>query len=164
MGDQASRGARLEDTVDNLEQAAWELHETIATVRRLADAEALRELAQGRRQEIAGAQIRAIIAARRLRSEFLDLEPGDPVWALLLELFASRLEGRRLSLAQLTENSGVRGTTATRWSRWLEKEGLVSRYSDPDDSRAIILGLTDDAADSMRAYLAAALRLSPWVL
>lgn len=105
-----------------------------------------------------------MIAARRLRAEYFAPDLNDAAWSLLLELFAARLEGRRLTLAGLTAGSGVRPTTVTRWSRWLEAQRLVRRESDPSDQRLIILDLSDEAADTIRAYLAAALTLSPWVL
>lgn len=164
MTGETGRRERLELTVRELQALAADLQAAVAALRRAADAEALRELALGRRIEIAGAQVRAVIAARRLRAEYFPPDLTDAAWSLLLELFAARLEGRRLTLAGLTASSGVRPTTATRWSRWLVAQRLVRRDSDPSDQRLIILDLSDEAADTIRAYLDAALALSPWVL
>jgi DNA-binding MarR family transcriptional regulator len=43
------------------------------------------------------------------------------------------------------------------------KSGIPIRRAHPDDERIVLVTLTDEGEDRLRAYLAAALRLSPWV-
>lgn len=158
------RRESLERMALGLEGCVGELNRVISTLRRAADAEALRQLALGHHPEIGAAQVRAVIAARRLRREYLDIEFGDPAWALLLELFAARLEGYRLTMTALGEAAGLRATTALRWVHALEEKGLIRRHADPEDERLVLLDLTENAADAIRAYLTSALTLSPWLL
>lgn len=69
------------------------LEETARLLRQHADAEGepLREVAWHSSGTPAG--VRAIIAARWLRREFLGAEIGEAEWSLMLELYAARLEG-----------------------------------------------------------------------
>lgn len=151
-------------TREALELAVRDLQRVAASLSRIADAEALRDLAAGRRREIAGADVRALVRARRLRARFLPPSLPDPAWAILLELFAVRLEGRRATVTGAADAAGLPQTTALRWTGWLIDRGLVLRRADPEDERAVLLSLSEGAADAVRAYLAEALRLSPWLV
>ena len=109
--------------------------------------------------ELTAPFIRAIIRARRLRSEYL---PGDllgePAWDMLLELTASRLEGARVSVSSLCIAAAVPPTTALRWINVLGERGLLVRSADPGDGRRVFIELSEDAAARMDGYLRLALQ------
>lgn len=65
-------------------------------------------------------------------------------------------EGRRIAQTRLGGVAGVPHTTAIRIAQALREEGLVTAAADPADKRLTLLGLTEDAAARMHAYLAAA--------
>jgi DNA-binding MarR family transcriptional regulator len=106
--------------------------------------------------------VQAILAARRLRELCLGPEVGDVAWALLLEAFAARLEGRMVALTSLGAGEGIPRSTAHRWTRWLLDRGLLSSHADPSDDRITLVELSEEAAERVRTYLANALSLSRW--
>ena len=101
------------------------------------------------------AQVRAIITARRLRREYLGLDVSDATWAMMLELFAAGLEGRRVHQTMLCVTAAVAQTTALRVTRKLLDAGIFLGAADAKDDRLLILRLSDDAARRIRTYLAA---------
>lgn len=106
--------------------------------------------------------VRLIIALRRMRRDYFPWIPGEPAWSMMLELLAARLEGRRLSQTNLGANAGVPETTALRVTKALLSEGVFISESDPCDRRLILIALSDDAADRMRAYLTEAIAAGPF--
>jgi hypothetical protein len=108
------------------------------------------------------AAIRAIIRARRLRGRyFADALFADPAWDMLLDLMAARLENVPVAVSSLCIASAVPATTALRWIRTLTENGLFVRIADPHDGRRVFIGLSDQAARSLAAYLSAVQRLTP---
>lgn len=146
-----------------LESASHELVGLVASLRRRAAAEDLRARAQDQDIEITGAAIRSIIDTRRLRDEMLGPGIGDADWTLLLEVLSARLDGRRPGITRLIEAAELAPATAHRRIEALTERGLLARRTDPERKHAILLDLTEDAADRLRAYLKAAFRLSPWL-
>ena len=134
-----------------------ELQRVTRSLRRLA-AEPARA-----RPEISGASVRAIIAARRMRDACFGPAVGDLAWTLLLEAYAARLDGRLSVMTGLGAPAGIARSTAHRRVAWLLGRGLLTRHADPKDERIVLIGVSDDAADRIRAYLTAALAQSPWV-
>jgi hypothetical protein len=145
------------------ETASRDLAALVSSLHELADAAALRALALGDRSEIPSFAVRSVIAARSLRTEFFDASVGEAGWGILLEVFAARLEGLRISMSALGAASGLPKTTAYNRICCLIDRGLLVRVPDPKDERIALIELSDEAADRMRAYLMAALRLLPWV-
>ncbi|MEA3042670.1 MAG: hypothetical protein QOH47_508 [Sphingomonadales bacterium] len=144
-----------------LADASKELASLVPILRRLAESESLRNIAQGHSFEITSASVRSVITARRLRDEYFWPAMSENAWSLLLELFASRLDGRHLDIAGLSAATQLSTDSALHWIDWIAARGLVSRkYAEGDDAR---VDLTDAGADRMRAYLLASLSLSPWV-
>jgi DNA-binding MarR family transcriptional regulator len=140
------------DWLDNL---AIDLKRTADTVREARKAE------PSPGQPITAGWVRAIIRARGLRSEYLGAGIfADPAWDILLDLYASRLEGERVSVSSLCTAAAVPATTALRWIKVLEDRGIVWRDSDPGDGRRIYIVLADGAARNMAALLRAACPLS----
>lgn len=106
---------------------------------------------------ISAATVRSIIRLRRLRRDYFPAVPGDPAWSMMLELYASRLEGRTISQTKLGAAAGVSQTTALRLIRGLVDEGALVVRPSPADRRLLLVALSDETADRMRAWLALAL-------
>lgn len=103
--------------------------------------------------------IRATIRARRLRDQHFASELfADPAWDMLLDLYAARLEGRRVSVSSLCIAAAVPPTTALRWIGTMHDADLFGREADPTDKRRAHITLTDRAAVAMRGYFGAAER------
>ena len=109
--------------------------------------------------------VRSLIRARRLRDQFFkgDLF-ADPAWDMLLDLFAARLEDRRVAVSSLCIAAAVPPTTALRWIKALSDQGLFVRTADPQDGRRVFIQLSDEAALALESYLRAAQRISPLAL
>lgn len=111
-------------------------------------------------EDVAPAEIRRAIRARRLREEVFGL-PGlfeDPAWDMLLDLFAAELERRRVSVSSLCIAAAVAPTTALRWITKLIELGLFERRPDEFDRRRAFIALTARASTAMRNYVAGARR------
>lgn len=77
----------------------------------------------------------------------------DPVWEMLLSLFAAQDEGRHVTAAALCAGLPAEVETSRRWVKALEKQGLLVRRGDcNDDSRALIY-LSGEAARRTRELL-----------
>jgi hypothetical protein len=153
---------RLGDTATTLAEVSREMVQWVPVLRRLAEAEQLRDLALGHSSELSAAAVRSIINARRLRDQYFWPAMNEAAWALLLELFANRLEGERLDATGLAMATGLPFDSALHWLDWLTGRAMIMRGEAADAASAPV-ALTEAAADEMRAYLLAALRLSPWV-
>lgn len=104
--------------------------------------------------------VRAAIRARRLRDQHFTPELfADPAWDMLLDLYAARLEGARVSVSSLCIAASVPPTTALRWIGTMHDAGLFEREADPGDRRRAHITLSVQAADAMREYFAAVARL-----
>jgi hypothetical protein len=153
----------LARSAEVLSAASRELVGLVALIRRMVETIVLRDLAFGYRPEITSGAVRSVIAARNLRFEYLGASVGDAAWALLLEAYVARLEGRLVSMIDLGAAAGVSQTIAHESIDRLLERGLFLRVPDPEDERVALIELSDEGADQMCAYLSAALRLSPWV-
>ncbi|HEV2866377.1 MAG TPA: hypothetical protein VGX37_07665 [Allosphingosinicella sp.] len=111
--------------------------------------------------DVSAQRVRAIIAARWLRREYLGFEPGDAEWSLILELYAARLEGRRVNQTGLGVAAGVAQTTTLQATRRLIADGVFAARKDRRDKRVLLITLSDAAANRVRDYLAAACRIAP---
>jgi len=97
--------------------------------------------------------VRRLQRARSRRTDFLSSSLfGEPAWDMLLELFVSTIEQKRVTVSALCIASNVPQTTALRWIDVLVKEELVTRRSDPLHGRRIHLELTPSAYCAMRDY------------
>ncbi|MDJ0278707.1 winged helix DNA-binding protein [Sphingomonas sp. 2R-10] len=103
--------------------------------------------------DIAAATVRGAIRARRMRDQFLPKDLfADPGWDMLLDLFAARLEGSRVSVSSLCIASAVPPTTALRWITTLTDAGLLMRREDPSDRRRAFIVLTARGVAGMEGY------------
>jgi len=98
-------------------------------------------------------QVRSTIKSRRLRNDvFGENLFGEPAWDMLLDLYASHLEQKRVSVSSLQIASAVPGTTALRWMTRLETKGLIMRHSDPFDARRVFVELSAEGLQLMERY------------
>ncbi|HEY0147740.1 MAG TPA: MarR family winged helix-turn-helix transcriptional regulator [Allosphingosinicella sp.] len=122
------------------------------------------EAAKGKIRIDAGL-VRAMIRARRLRDQFFRSELfADPAWDMLLDLFAARLEKRKVAVSSLCIAAAVPPTTALRWIKSLSDQGLLVRLADAEDGRRVFIELSDQTAAALENYLRAAQRISPLVV
>jgi hypothetical protein len=120
---------------------------------------------EGEDSPISAGAVRAIIRARRLRDQYLGSELfADPAWDMMLDLFAAKLEQRRVAVSSLCIAAAVPPTTALRWIKTLTDVGVLVRAADPQDGRRVYIELSAKAAAGMDAYLKAAQRVSPLTL
>lgn len=71
------------------------------------------------------ANVRRVLAARRVRDQLGPDLFSDPAWDLLLEAFAAWLGRKRVSIADLCSKSTVPATTASRWIEKLKQDGWL---------------------------------------
>lgn len=161
--DRRAEPERLAYSYRTIAQVSRELADWVPILRRLAEAESLRDLALAQSSELTAASVRSIITARRLRDGYFWPLMSDAAWAVMLELFANRLEGERLDVAGLSVATDLPLDSTIHWVDWLAGRGMVLRNGHGLDDEAALIDLTDAGADEMRAYLIASLRLSPWV-
>lgn len=169
----APRGTRLNDSTRDRESERLRLlNEEVARLAAvLSDFAAdpvrrdLREPGSGFRAEPGGDPhpdsrvVRAAIRARRLRDQHFAADLfADPAWDMLLDLYAARLEGLRVSVSSLCIAAAVPPTTALRWIGTMHEAGLFEREPDPGDRRRAHITLSARALDAMRGYFAAAAR------
>lgn len=100
-------------------------------------------------------QLRRLIRQRQLRTRFFDAGLfADPAWDMLLDLAASRIEGKAVSVSSLCIAAGVPPTTALRWIGQMVDAGLFVRIRDAEDRRRAFIALSDRAAEAMGRYMA----------
>jgi hypothetical protein len=98
--------------------------------------------------------IRTMIRFRRQReSVFGDGIFGDPVWDMMLDLAASRLDGTQVAVSSLCIAAAVPPTTALRWIAALTEAGTIVRVPDANDRRRVFLELSDAAAAAVLDFL-----------
>ena len=143
----------VESEIVRLEQRMEELKEQVSRARYNAALE----------DEPVEAEVRALIAERRTREGIFGGQLfADPAWDMLLELYASYLGRREISVSKLVAASAVPATTALRWIDKLDSDGLAVRTPDPKDRRKVRVELSNDGLAKMRSYFAAVRsRISP---
>jgi DNA-binding MarR family transcriptional regulator len=70
---------------------------------------------------------------------------SQPGWDILLDLFSSHLKGKKISITSAYQAANVPATTALRWLKILEDDGLVERIKDPTDGRRSFVKVTPSA-------------------
>lgn len=95
------------------------------------------------------------INARHLRyRHFPDRMFGEPAWDMLLSLYVTFSSEAQQTVSNLCSYSGAPATTALRWIDYLEKQGFVTRRSNPIDLRVVFIELSAKGRDAIEAYLA----------
>ncbi|MBV9929739.1 MAG: MarR family transcriptional regulator [Alphaproteobacteria bacterium] len=137
-----------------LEDLSRDLSLTADLLARYAERDAERREAAAR-ELVTAEQVRALAAARQLRSDVFGMDLANPGWSLLLELFRASLERRPVRLPRLAADAGVSATSAARWVRELAASGFVQRMADPRRPGTGTLILTDAGAEAMEDYFVA---------
>ena len=98
--------------------------------------------------------LKRIIYVRRLRETVFSPELfADPAWDMLLDLCLARLEDRKTSVSSLLIAAAVPSSTALRWLKLLENEGIIDRSPDMSDARRSYVDLTDNSFDKLIKFL-----------
>jgi predicted transcriptional regulator len=97
-----------------------------------------------------------LIASTRARKERF-VSPSnlfcDPAWDILLDLFDATMKSRAVSITSACAASGVAQTTALRYIRVMEDEGLITRRSDETHARRAILSIAAPGFAAMHSYV-----------
>ncbi|MBA4090116.1 MAG: hypothetical protein C0494_05920 [Sphingobium sp.] len=94
----------------------------------------------------------ALISVRRLVGRYIGFDlSADPVWDMLLDLYASEERGRDIAISSLASAANVPPTTALRAIGGMRALGLVYRQSDPADGRRVYIRLTPKAHEALGA-------------
>lgn len=95
-----------------------------------------------------------ILKRRRDRDELLGGGLfGEPVWDMLLDLFAHANIRRKVSVSSLCIASAVPPTTALRHIRIMESQGMIVRSADPRDSRRVFVEISPECYARMDQLL-----------
>lgn len=99
---------------------------------------------------------RRIYNARRATNRIMDLAGflTSPAFDTLLDLYINAASQRSVSVTSACIGTSCPPTTALRWIRLLEKQGLVSRSSDPLDRRKTYLVLTNEGIQKVEFLIA----------
>ncbi len=76
----------------------------------------------------------------------------DPAWNMLLDLHASTVGGRTVTVSDLCLASGASATTALRRLGTLLDMGLIERQPDPVDRRRVLVQQTQKCRDAMELF------------
>jgi DNA-binding transcriptional ArsR family regulator len=88
---------------------------------------------------------RLILRERRYREDCLGAHYfADPVWDIMLDLFAAQVRGEQVATSSLVIAASVPQSTALRHIRRLVKEGVIIAWADPNDGRRTFVRLSDD--------------------
>lgn len=91
---------------------------------------------------------------RRRRAAYFDPTLfAEPAWDMLLDLYVAEREGRPVAVLSACIGASAPQTTALRWMRVLEGQGLIRKETDEKDARRIYVRLTDEAIGRMRSLL-----------
>jgi len=96
-----------------------------------------------------------LLDSRRKRARFFhDSLLGEPGWDMLLALFCLPCANwKGLTVSGLSEAAQLPLTTSVRWSKVMERQGLIDRRPDPLDARKIFVALTEKGERLMCDYL-----------
>ncbi len=99
-------------------------------------------------------EVKQMIAFRRRREMiFGDELFADPAWDMLLDLFLAAEKGIPICVSSLCVASACPQTTALRWIKVMEDQGLIFRLPDPLDKRRQLVELTSDATAKLSELL-----------
>ena len=97
--------------------------------------------------------VRKLLKCRLARQRhFRDGLFADPAWDMLLELYATKLAGRLISVTSIIGAASVPYSTGLRWLNTLIREGLAVRRADPMDGRRVFVEISAKGFDAMDNY------------
>jgi DNA-binding MarR family transcriptional regulator len=95
-----------------------------------------------------------LLGARRRRDcVFPDIEFGEPVWDMLLDLYVQHVDGQRVFVSSLCSAAAVPTTTALRWIDVMVGQGHFVRHRDSHDGRRVYISLAPALIEAMASYL-----------
>lgn len=101
------------------------------------------------------AQLKQLLIARSARATFFGAHLfADPAWDILLQAYVALLDQEPLLVSTICRESVVPATTALRWIRVLEQDGLLVRRHDPEGERRWWLEMSASGRSVMERYLA----------
>ncbi|WP_347567177.1 MarR family transcriptional regulator [Sphingobium sp. BYY-5] len=90
---------------------------------------------------------------RRQRCEEVPDLFQDPAWDILIDLFLSNLNGKRVSVSSACIASCAPPTTALRYIGHLQERGFIDSSCDKQDGRLRILNLTPMGQDLVARFM-----------
>lgn len=97
--------------------------------------------------------VREHIRQRRARSDLFPADFfADPVWDMLLDLYAAHYEAQPVSVSSLCIAAAVPATTALRWIKTLTANGWFIRTRDESDGRRVYVHLSQDVLLKLDIY------------
>jgi DNA-binding MarR family transcriptional regulator len=136
------------------EQAEQSLQHLSRLARSLADGLAHAAASNSGDRASVASKVRAYLRARRRRDDLFGSDVfADPVWDVLLDLYASTLEGRRVCISDACIAASVPSTTALRWIGKMEECKLIVRHQDETDGRRAYVELSAAALAAMELWL-----------
>jgi DNA-binding transcriptional ArsR family regulator len=100
------------------------------------------------------AMARKFYQMRRRRAAYFDpMLFAEPAWDMLLDLYIAEREGRAVAVLSACIGAAAPQTTALRWMRVLEEQGLIRKETEAKDARRIYVRLTEAAIGRMRSLL-----------
>jgi DNA-binding MarR family transcriptional regulator len=120
-----------------------------------AEEERLRKTPRRRptRRELSQLALQLYDARRGRDRMFNDDLFGEPGWDMLLALYGLPNRGIILGVTSLSHAANVPPTTGLRWQKLLLSEGLIERGPPVNDSRLMLLRLSDKGRILMEKYL-----------
>ena len=92
----------------------------------------------------------SVYKARRLRDAIFGPDMfADAQWDLLLDLYRSRLSGRRVQVSSACIAAAVPPTTALRHIHEMQERGMILRNQCSHDNRRTYVSLSDEAVSKM---------------
>jgi DNA-binding MarR family transcriptional regulator len=129
--------------------------EILASLRQMAVPQSDPSAGTDRRKLVLRA--RTAFSERKRRWHFFNkIVFGEPAWEMLLALYITDFAGGRQTISKLVDWVDAPRTTASRWIDYLEKEALIERHPDPNDSRSVFVDLTLKAKRKLDGYFALA--------
>lgn len=93
----------------------------------------------------------AMAAFIKLRKVLFPGLPADPALAILATIGATPEGSSKLTITGVTYGANVPNTTALRYLSIMEQQGLIERVPHPIDARQILIRLTPDGKQRLRA-------------
>jgi len=97
-----------------------------------------------------------VYRTRRLRDACFGADAdvfGEPAWDMLLDLHATRMSGKQITVTSACVAASVPTTTALRHLNQLIARGLVERFRDTDDQRRTFVAISDKGYAAMSNWV-----------
>ena len=83
---------------------------------------------------------------------------ADPIWDMLLVLYASAIEGKQVSVSEACQASRAPSSSALRYIKEMTQQGLVMRDDCTSDARRVYVRLSDKGRVAMADLLTRMMR------